>query len=224
VSLWSKNQFEELSGKKVSTHIISPYVRLVPEKFEFIRKDDNVLKLLSVAMLSDRKNIHNVITALSHVKIPFKYDIVGKAGTDLYLSQLKELVNKYKLNDSITFHGRVSEEELIKKYQNASVFILVSYAEGYGMAYTDAMAYGLPIVASNRAAIPELIAHEQNGLLCEPDDTIAIAKAIERLGTDLDFSALIGKRNREKFATLSSRSDFVELSRIYFNKLKTELL
>jgi glycosyltransferase involved in cell wall biosynthesis len=213
-----------LSGKEISTHIINPYVRLVAKDFHFINRDIGVPKLLSVAMLSDRKNIHNVIKALSNIKTPFHYDIIGKSGTELYLSQLKELVDTFKLNDSITFHGRVSEEELVEKYQNASIFILVSYAEGYGMAYTDAMAYGLPIIASNRAAIPELIVHEQNGLLCEPDDPIAIAKAIERLCTDRDFSTHLGKRNREKFATLSTRSDFIEKSRLYFDKLKTELL
>jgi len=86
----------------------------------------------------------------------------------------------------IFLHGRVNKS-LQNFYSNSFIFVLVSRLEGYGMVYAEAMQFGLPIVGSLSGAVPELVEHERNGFLCDPEIPEQIAQAIA-LNMDIFFT------------------------------------
>jgi glycosyltransferase involved in cell wall biosynthesis len=85
--------------------------------------------------------------------------------------------------DRVRLAGECAPEELEALYQAASLFVLPSWYEGYGMAFTEAMAHGLPILATTGGAIPQTIP-SRAALLLPPGDVDALAAALVRLLDD----------------------------------------
>jgi glycosyltransferase involved in cell wall biosynthesis len=78
--------------------------------------------------------------------------------------------------------GYVSDAERLALYQRARLLVLPSYNEGFGLPILEAMAVGVPVVASNRGAIPEVLGDA--GIMVEPDAAEALAEAMQRTLSD----------------------------------------
>ena len=87
------------------------------------------------------------------------------------------------LTDRITLAGTVTAEQLASLYASADLFVLPSRFEGYGMAYAEAIAHGVPVVGTNAGAIPDTIPSAA-GVLVPPDDVEALAATLQRLIED----------------------------------------
>jgi glycosyltransferase involved in cell wall biosynthesis len=101
---------------------------------------------------------------------------------------LGELANRPALGGRVRHLGYVTENERERLYQEASMLVLPSLEEGFGMTAIEAMQIGVPVVASSRGALPEVVGDA--GTLVDPTDDIALAAAIE------DLLANPGKRSR----------------------------
>jgi glycosyltransferase involved in cell wall biosynthesis len=101
------------------------------------------------------------------------------------------LIAALRLGRRVTIVGAVAPESLPRFYGNADIFVLASRFEGYGMAFAEAMAHGLPVIGTTAGAIPETVPREA-GILVPPDDVEALAAALRRLATDA--------RERKRFA------------------------
>jgi glycosyltransferase involved in cell wall biosynthesis len=84
-----------------------------------------------------------------------------------FLGELKKLAIKLNLQDKVIFTGPISEEDLISAYFASDIFVLLSEHEGFGIVVIEAMAGGLPILASNRGSLPYVEKKKKNGLLSE---------------------------------------------------------
>jgi MMP alpha-(1->4)-mannosyltransferase len=91
---------------------------------------------------------------------------------------LADLVRGLGLESRIRFSGKVSAEELLRAYREASVVVLPSLFEGFGLPAIEALAAGTPVVASDAGALPEVIADAGAGVLVPPRDPPALAKAV----------------------------------------------
>ena len=93
---------------------------------------------------------------------------------------LRQLSGRLGLDGLVTFTGRLRREEMAELYRDADSFVLASRAETFGVAYIEAMAAGLPVIAT-RCGGPEDFVDGSNGLLVPPEDPAALADAMSRM-------------------------------------------
>ncbi len=98
-----------------------------------------------------------------------------------YTADRKDLHRRYLLPDNCHCLGRLDVMGLVHAYQQADALLFPTYLEGFGLTAIEAMACGLPVVASRVTALPEIIQDGANGLLCPVNDVDAFVAAARRL-------------------------------------------
>jgi glycosyltransferase involved in cell wall biosynthesis len=94
--------------------------------------------------------------------------------------------------------GYLHGDEKLEIFFESDIFILPSYGEGLPITILEAMAAGLPIIATSVGAIPEIIEDGKNGFLTEAGDYVGLAKKILKLARDMKLRQEMGKNNIEK--------------------------
>jgi len=127
-------------------------------------EDDNVL--LFVGRLIERKGIQDIISILPQVLGQFPRTKLIVAGEDYgYKDQLEALAAHYRLEANVIFTGPVSDQQLAQLYRSASVFVLPSQMEGFGIVLLEAMASGTLCIAYSLPSIQCVIHNGTNGVL-----------------------------------------------------------
>ena len=141
--------------------------------------DDGIVQLLAVGAVVPRKGFDVLVAALATLTdLPWRLTLAGDRSRDRkYAAQLDADIARFKLGNRIAVLGAVSPERLAELYAVADLFALASRFEGYGMAYAEAVAYGLPIIGTNAGAISETVPTSA-GVLVPPDDSRAFAVAL----------------------------------------------
>jgi glycosyltransferase involved in cell wall biosynthesis len=98
----------------------------------------------------------------------------------------------------ITWLGHQNSEQLAELYRRATVFVMPSYYETFGISCLEAMAFKVPVVATRAGALPEVIEHDRVGLTVEPGDPAALASAICRLLAEPELRQRLGTAGRER--------------------------
>ena len=101
-----------------------------------------------------------------------------------YAARVRSALADPDLAGKVRVHGRVSAEALAALFAAADALVLPSTHEGYGMVLAEALAAGLPIVATRVGAVPEVVRDGQEAVLVPPGDVAALAPAIDRLARD----------------------------------------
>ena len=143
------------------------------------RSHDGAVRLLSVGAVVPRKGFDVLIAALATLTdLPWQLTIAGDLTRDREAAaQLDAGIARFALGDRISVRGAVSPERLAALYAEADMFVLASRFEGYGMAYAEAVAHGLPVIGSHAGAIPDTVPPDA-GLLVPPGDIPALAEAL----------------------------------------------
>jgi glycosyltransferase involved in cell wall biosynthesis len=143
------------------------------------------LKLLTVGAIVPRKGHDVLVEALARLKDhPWRLVIVGdNMRSPETAARLDEDIARYALSDRIEIVGPVPDEDLADLYAEADLFVLPSRFEGYGMAYTEAVAHGVPVIGTDAGAIPDTVPPGA-GILVPPDDVDALANALKRVMDD----------------------------------------
>ncbi len=138
--------------------------------------------LLAVGAVVPRKGYDVLIAALANLhNLPWRLVIAGDRTRDSDTArQIDGAIARSGLTERIRLAGAVSDEELARLYGEADLFVLPSRFEGYGMAYAEALAHGLPVVATTAGAIPDTVPADA-GVLVPADDVAALANALRRL-------------------------------------------
>jgi glycosyltransferase involved in cell wall biosynthesis len=141
--------------------------------------------LLSVGAVVPRKGFDLLIAALAGLRhLEWQLTIAGDLTRDPPTAErLQADIARHGLTGRIAMPGAVSSEQLATLYDSADLFVLASRFEGYGMAYAEALAYGLPVIGTKAGAIPDTIP-QQAGLLVDAGDVAALADALRRAITD----------------------------------------
>ncbi len=169
--------------------------------------------ILFVGECTKVKGLYYLIKALGYLAdTNFHLNIVGDYNTqDPYYLSIKQIIDKFQLNDKVTFRGFVDKSDLIRYYNNTDLYVMPSLFEGYGKTIAEAMCYGLPIVATKVGAIPELVEDKKNALLVEPENSVALAEAIDRLLNDNLLRNTIIENNTIKSKSLNTWLDYYRI-------------
>lgn len=137
--------------------------------------------------------------------VPFRLLYVGswmaRKGVDLLAPLMRELGDRYVLNytggagkssrkrpmpDNMIDLGRLSSEQVVDAMHRADAFVFPSRSEGFGLVVAEAMACGLPAVATRGSSLLEVVEDRVSGILCPPNDVLALARAVRSLQSSPD--------------------------------------
>jgi glycosyltransferase involved in cell wall biosynthesis len=150
------------------------------------------LRLLAVGTITPRKGHLLLIEALAQLRdCAWHLTCIGSLNRDpATASALQQAIAGHHLTDRVTLRGECQPAQLSAAYRDADLFVLPSYEEGYGMVYAEALAHGLPIVATTAGAIPDTVPASA-ALLLPPGDVAALRDALRQLFTDTALLACL---------------------------------
>ncbi|MGW3284218.1 glycosyltransferase family 4 protein [Streptomyces sp. NPDC001002] len=158
-------------------HVAAPGADIAP----LASGTDGVSRLLCVASVTPRKGQHRLVEALAAAAdLPWSCVCVGGLAQDPeYVARLRTLIAEHGLQDRIHLAGPQAGAELDATYAAADLMVLTSYAETYGMAVTEALARGIPVLATDVGGLPEAVGRAPDGgvpgILVPPEDPAALA-------------------------------------------------
>lgn len=169
-------------------------------------------KLLCVATVTRRKGYDLLVQALGELAdLSWHLDIVGATDRDpACFGEVTELIAKHSLEGRVTFHGALPASELGQFYRSADIFVLASRYEGYGMAYTEALAHGLPVIGSGGGAVRQTLP-EGASLYCETESVVQLTEALKRLIMSPQERMNFAQAAREAANALPTWSDAAKL-------------
>ncbi len=153
--------------------------------------------ILSVNRLSQEKRIEVLIEAVGKMSEPVHLAIASTGPAE---AELRAKVDELHLRDRVSFLGFISDVDLVPLYRLVDVFGIASEADLQSLTTMNALACGLPVVAANSYALPELVHHEENGFLFTPGDSTEMAGYLDRLVGDADLRARMAKKSLEIIA------------------------
>jgi glycosyltransferase involved in cell wall biosynthesis len=161
------------------------------------------LRLLSVATITPRKGHRLLIEALAGIdRETWRLDCIGSLTRDLdYVAGLRDLITRNRLETNVRLLGEHQPPQLPLAYDEADLFVLPSFHEGYGMAFAEALSYGLAIIATTGGAIPYTVP-ESAGILVPPGDVDALREALDRAIGDRKLLAELSEGARRAGAAL----------------------
>ncbi len=164
--------------------------------------------LLCVGTLTPRKGHDVLLNALSLLTSrPWTLDIVGSETRDTrHAQQIRRLAGELGLASRVVFRGELSGRALDAAYHTCDLFVLASHYEGYGMVLTEAVARGLPVVATAGGAVPDTLP-EGAGLLAPPGDIEGLAGALDRVLGSPELFAQLAEGARSARERLPSWAD-----------------
>jgi phosphatidylinositol alpha-1,6-mannosyltransferase len=185
----------------VDTGRFAPDASAAARRASLVRSDE--VLLLTVSRLQARKGHDLVLRALARLAakgIPVRYVVVGDGRERPALEQLAASLG---VADRVRFTGAVSHEDLPSYYAAADLFVLPNRVddgdfEGFGMAFLEAAAAGLPTIGGASGGVPEAIVDGETGFLVSGSDVDELAERIERLAVDADLRARLGRAGRAR--------------------------
>ena len=143
-------------------------------------KANGIFRVVYVGRLVRYKRIDSIIRALSEA-FPcggFHFDIIGE-GTEW--ESLENLSRELKVDTLVTFHGRISRDEVQNKLKVADCFAMISENEVFGLVYLEAMASGCITIASLNGGVDGIIKDRKNGYLCEQGNSKDLSRVIKEI-------------------------------------------
>lgn len=161
-----------------------------------IPEDRNVI--LIVGRLSREKDHLTLLEAIARLSPALRPHLIA-VGDGPEKPRIEERIRALNLQASVTLTGQQKTAEPF--YGIAQAAVLSSLSEGSPNALLEAMAAGVPVVATRVGGIPEIVAHEESALLIEPGDAAQMSEALSRILSDVELSRRLVQQSRERIAS-----------------------
>ena len=174
-----------------------------------LNEDDFVI--VSVGELNKNKNTLRLVEAIKDIKDEkVKYLICGEGPLK---QEYEEQINEFNLSGRVKLLG--FRKDVPQILNSADVFVMPSYREGLSKAMMEAMAYGLPVVASKIRGNTDLIGENEGGILLDPEDTIGFKDAFITLYNNKELCQKYSTRNKEYIKNFSIETVLEQMKNIY---------
>lgn len=163
-----------------------------------LEKKEN--RVVTVARLSPEKGLPFLIEAIKiarHSVAEAELVIIGGGALE---ADLKKFTSEHSLQEVVHFLGAKPNLEAMTEVAQSAVFVLPSLGEGLGIVLLEAQALGVPVIGTKVGGIPDVIAHEESGLLVPPSDPKALAEAIVRVLSNPAFAAQLAETATSRLA------------------------
>lgn len=189
------------------------------EKFEqkvHRNEKSRFIEIGTLGRLHAQKGLPTLIKAITYVKS--NIDVLCYIpGTGELEGVLRRMVSELNLGDKVKFLGALNECEKIEYLQNLDIFVQPSRWEAFGISILEAMAVGLPVIASDLEGIPELVVDGETGILIKPNNEKLLAQTIISLSKNSELQETLGKNARKRASTFTIERVVSALERIYLN-------
>lgn len=179
------------------------------------------VRLLFLGNLLPNKGVYELITALSHIPTEkWRLTVIGNKLMDTkYVQKITDLISRLRLSGQIALTGTFEAENLVTSLLQSHVLIMPFSHEGFGIAYLEGMAYGLPAIGSSEGAVKEFILHGENGFLVAPHDSASLIQHIEMLHSDRDYLANMGIAALRTFHAQPTWEDSMDSVHLFLSNL-----
>lgn len=151
--------------------------------------------LLFFGRLARSKGVDTLIEALAHLDSSPQLIVVGRGEWE---KKLRQLAHELGVEQNITFRSWMSQQQLKRTLEKASVAVLPSREESFGNTMAEAMATGTPVISTTAGSIPEVVIDGTTGLLVPPENPRALAQSISDLLRHPEQAARMGANGRER--------------------------
>jgi glycosyltransferase involved in cell wall biosynthesis len=155
--------------------------------------------ILHTGAIQKRKNCTRLVRAFETLPPPWRMVFAGASG--YAAEETFAAIAASPARDRIEVRGYVSHEDLAQLYSEASIFAFPSLDEGFGIPILEAMAWGVPVLTSNRSSLPEVAGDA--ALLVDPLDEDAIAAGLRRLSEDTSVRETLLRRGYQRAANFT---------------------
>ena len=178
-----------------------------------IKEDEKVI--IFVGTLRPVKGVKYLIKAMKIISPKNANTRLMLVGDGDERGNLEKLVKGLSLEEYVKFVGKVPNEKVPEYMAASDVFVLPSLSEGFPVTVLEAMASGVPIIATNVGGLPEIIKDGENGFLVEPKNPEKIAEKVLLILEDDGLRERISRNNKEKVKGYSWESVIERLEKVY---------
>ncbi len=171
-----------------------PTMHVIPqgiaETFFSVKCSEESNVVLSVGAIGERKGQLITLKAFERAEkegVRAQLVMVGSVADQQYLKQLQDAIDRSDIRDKVLLCTDVSDKELMRFYEKAHLFALHSEEESQGIVFAEAMATGMPIIATRVGGIPYVVTHGECGLLSDYCNIDAFSENICRLMKDVEL-------------------------------------
>jgi len=200
---WGEGGVRGIVAQPAADHLAPS---LTPAQIEARATAPGPLGLLFIGNVIPRKGLHTLLAALAQVEGDWRLTVTGRLDVDPnYVRRLRAWVEAHSqsrdapLRHRVSFTGRLDDAELHAQFEAHHLLAVPSSYEGFGIVYLEAMAFGLPVIATTAGGAREIVTPGLDGYLAPPEDPPALAAAIQTLLDDRERLRAMGCAARARY-------------------------
>jgi len=183
-----------------------------------IKEEEKII--ITTSRLESKNGVSDLVEGFALLKnksdLSLKLLILGEGSER---GKIEKIIKDNKLEESVILTGFVNQDEVPRYLAISNVFIRPSLSEGLGNSFLEAMAAGLPVIATPVGGIPDFLIDEVNGLFCQPGDPLSIADSLLKMFSDTRLSERVIQNGRAMVIQEYNWESLSEKMRLLFNRL-----
>lgn len=152
---------------------------------------DNTIKILSSGVFFPYRNYETLVAVVEDLKnknVNVHLDVIGATDrAPVYSEEIINLVKEKQLENEITIWGQVDDAKYNELHNQADVFAFINIDQSWGLAVFEAMSCGLPVIVSESVGAIELLHHDEDAIIVDPENVEAISGVVLKLMNDKDY-------------------------------------
>lgn len=186
-------------------------------------QNDSAVQLLYLGHLGKDKGTYDFLQAIQALKektlIKFMLNLYGESLEIGAFEKIKTMIENSGLSDVVRIHNPVYNEEKKKAFALSDIFILPSHHEGMPISIIEAMAAGLPVIASKVGGVPEQVVDEETGYLVHPKNPNELCQAIQKLIENRELRIRMGSAGRKRAVNEFDNKNRVEALLLFYHSI-----